>query len=91
MRRSLMVVAAMATLGLAIAASSSDRSLAQQSTVTTVAATTAPKAGKGEKVCRVKLKYSGEVKTWVCKAQEPCCVWHEINYVKCGSPTFRCL
>ena len=91
MRRSLMVVAAVATLGLAIAASSSDPSLAQQSTVQTVAATPAPKAGKGEKVCRVKLKYSGEVKSWVCKAQEPCCVWHEINYVKCGSTITGCL
>jgi hypothetical protein len=49
------------------------------------------KAGKGEKVCRVKLQYSGEVRTWVCKLDEPCCVWHEINYVKCGSPTFKCL
>ena len=49
------------------------------------------KAGKGEKVCRVKLQYSGEVKTWVCKQEEPCCVWHEINYVKCGSVTFKCL
>jgi hypothetical protein len=34
---------------------------------------------------------SGEVKTWVCKQEEPCCVWHEINYVKCGSVTFKCL
>ena len=91
MRRSLMVLAAVATLGLAIAASSNERSLAQQSTVQTVAATPAPKAGKGEKVCRVKLKYSGEVKSWVCKAQEPCCVWHEINYVKCGSTITGCL
>ena len=43
------------------------------------------------KVCRVKLKYSGEVKTWVCKSEEPCCVWHEINYVKCGSTITGCL
>ena len=49
------------------------------------------KAGKGEKVCRVKMIPSGEVKTWVCKQEEPCCVWHEINYVKCGSVTFKCL
>jgi hypothetical protein len=49
------------------------------------------KAGKGEKVCRVKLQYSGEVKTWVCKKEEPCCVWHEINYVKCGSTITGCL
>jgi hypothetical protein len=56
---------------------------------------TAPKAtlkvGKGEKVCRVKLKYTGEIKTWVCKKEEPCCVWHEISYVKCGSTITGCL
>ena len=51
----------------------------------------AVKAGKGEKVCRTKLKYSGEVRTWVCKSAEPCCVWHEINYVKCGSTVTGCL
>jgi hypothetical protein len=49
------------------------------------------KAGKGEKVCRVKLQYTGETRTWVCKTQEPCCVWHEINYVKCGSTITGCL
>jgi hypothetical protein len=59
--------------------------LAQQTKKQTV------KAGQGEKVCRVKLKYSGEVRNWVCKKEEPCCVWHEINYVKCGSTTFGCL
>ncbi|HWB47359.1 MAG TPA: hypothetical protein VG900_18160 [Hyphomicrobiaceae bacterium] len=48
-------------------------------------------AGKGEKVCRVKLKYSGETRTWVCKKEEPCCVWHELNYVKCGSTITGCL
>ena len=49
------------------------------------------KVGKDEKVCRVKLKYSGEVRTWVCKKQDPCCVWHEINYVKCGNTITGCL
>jgi hypothetical protein len=49
------------------------------------------KAGKGEKVCRVKMQYTGEVKTWTCKVEEPCCVWHEINYVKCGSTITGCL
>jgi len=49
------------------------------------------KAGKGEKVCRVKLQYTGQVRTWVCQKDQPCCVWHEINYVKCGSTTFGCL
>jgi hypothetical protein len=62
--------------------------LAQQSTVVKVAAT---KAGKGHKVCRIRLKFSGELRTFVCKRDEPCCAWHEINYVKCGSPTFGCL
>jgi hypothetical protein len=55
------------------------------------AKTAAVKAGKGEKVCRVKLKYSGVIKAWVCKKEEPCCVWHEINYVKCGSTITGCL
>ena len=62
-------------------------SLAQQAPAKTQTA----KAGKGEKVCRVKLQYSGEVRTWVCKKEEPCCVWHEINYVKCGSTITGCL
>ena len=31
----------------------------------------AVKAGKGEKVCRVKMIHSGEVKTWVCKRKSP--------------------
>jgi hypothetical protein len=64
-------------------------SVAQQAPAATKAAVV--KAGKGQRVCRVKLKYSGEIRTWVCKKEEPCCVWHEINYVKCGSTTFGCL
>jgi hypothetical protein len=55
------------------------------------AAAAAVKAGKGEKVCRIKMKYSGEIKTFVCKKEEPCCAWHEINYVKCGSTVTGCL
>jgi hypothetical protein len=51
----------------------------------------AQRAGRGQKVCKVKMKYTGQVKTFVCKTDEPCCVWHEINYVKCGSPVFKCL
>jgi hypothetical protein len=51
----------------------------------------AVKAGKGEKVCRVKMIPSGERRSWICKSEEPCCVWHEINYTKCGSVTFGCL
>jgi hypothetical protein len=49
------------------------------------------KAGPGEKVCRVKLQYTGEVRTWVCPKEVPCCVWHEINYVKCGTTFTGCL
>jgi hypothetical protein len=57
------------------------------------AASKAPKvkAGKGEKVCRVTLKYTGEKRAWVCRREQPCCVWHEINYVKCGSTITGCL
>jgi len=50
-----------------------------------------PKVGAGEKLCRTKLKYSGEVRTWVCKKDELCCVWHEINYTKCGAAGLNCL
>ena len=89
MQRGVMAVTAAMAMGLAMLVGTSDRSLAQQSSTKTAVAT--PKAGKGEKVCRVKLKYSGEVKTWVCKSEEPCCVWHEINYVKCGSTITGCL
>ena len=60
-------------------------SLAQQKKAPAV------KAGKGEKVCRVTLKYIGEKKAWVCKTEQPCCVWHEINYVKCGTTFTGCL
>jgi hypothetical protein len=49
------------------------------------------KVGKDQKLCRVKLKYSGEVRTWVCQKDQPCCVWHEINYVKCGTTWSGCL
>ena len=77
------------TLGTAAAALAPVDALAQQSQSKKAAMTV--KAGKGEKVCRVKLQYTGEVRTWVCKKEEPCCVWHEINYVKCGSTITGCL
>ena len=50
----------------------------------------APKVGKDEKLCRYKFS-SGEMRTWVCKKEEPCCAWDAINYVKCGSAVFKCL
>jgi hypothetical protein len=71
-----------AALVLAPAAPMAQQSAAKKPAVT---------AGKGEKVCRVKMQYSGETKSWVCKKEEPCCVWHEINYVKCGSTITGCL
>jgi hypothetical protein len=76
-------------LGTAAAALAPMDALAQQPQPKKAAMTV--KAGKGEKVCRVKLQYTGEVRTWVCKKEEPCCVWHEINYVKCGSTITGCL
>jgi hypothetical protein len=72
-----------ATLALAPVASVAQQSPAKKAQTV--------KASKGEKVCRVKLQYSGEVRTWVCRKEEPCCVWHEINYVKCGSTITGCL
>lgn len=74
----------LAVLAAAVVAFTPGASLAQQKTP-------AVKAGKGEKVCRVTLQYTGEKKTWVCKSDQPCCVWHEINYVKCGTSFAGCL
>jgi hypothetical protein len=84
-----MVVLASLMLGAAAVMFGGAPTLAQDASGKKMAARV--HAGKGEKVCRVRLKYSGELKTWVCKVEEPCCVWHEINYVKCGSPVFKCL
>ncbi len=47
-------------LGAAALALTLDAPLAQQAKKATV------KAGKDEKVCRVRMKPSGEVRTWVC-------------------------
>jgi hypothetical protein len=79
-----------ACLALALAIGATTIMLAPGTSVAQQKAATV-KAGKGEKVCRVKLKYSGETRTWVCKREEPCCVWHEINYVKCGTTWSGCL
>jgi hypothetical protein len=79
----------LSTVALAGCALALGPAVAQQSPPAKKSATA--KAGKGQKECRVKLQYSGEVKTWVCKTEEPCCVWHEINYVKCGSTVTGCL
>ena len=78
-------------LGAAAVALAPAPSLAQQTPAKKAQAVKTVKAGKGEKVCRVKLQYTGETRTWVCKKEEPCCVWHEINYVKCGSTITGCL
>ena len=72
-------------LGAAALALTFDAPMAQQ------AKQAAVKAGKDEKVCRVRMKPSGEVRTWVCPKNVPCCVWHEINYVKCGTTFSGCL
>jgi hypothetical protein len=74
-------------LGAAALALAPTDTLAQQSAPKKAAV----KAGPGEKVCRVKLQYTGEVRTWVCPKEVPCCVWHEINYVKCGTTFTGCL
>ena len=72
-------------IGAAALMLSPEAPLAQQ------AKKSAVKAGKGEKVCRVRMQPSGEVRTWVCPKDVPCCVWHEINYTKCGTTFTGCL
>jgi hypothetical protein len=79
------------SLALALVALSPLSASAQQTPAKkAVAATTLPKAGAGEKVCRHKFP-DGTPQAWVCKKEEPCCAWDEIKYVKCGSVTFKCL
>ena len=78
-------------VGAAILALAPAPSQAQQTPAKKAQTAQTVTAGKGQKVCRVKLQYTGEVRTWLCPKEVPCCVWHEINYVKCGSPVFKCL
>ena len=80
----LAIVLGAGTLALGPVASIAQQTPAKKATATV-------KAGPGEKVCRIKMKYSGEIKSFVCKKEEPCCAWHEINYVKCGSTITGCL
>jgi hypothetical protein len=78
-------------VGAAIIALAPVPSQAQQTPAKKAPTAQTVKAGKGQKVCRVKLQYTGQVRTWVCPKEVPCCVWHEINYVKCGSTITGCL
>lgn len=87
--RSPLLLASLA--GAAIFALAFSPAQAQQTAARKAQAAQTVKAGKGEKVCRVKLQYTGEVRTWICPKEVPCCVWHEINYVKCGSTITGCL
>jgi hypothetical protein len=50
----------------------------------------APKAGKNEKVCTYKFP-DGEKRSWVCDKAVPCCAWDAIKYVKCGTTITGCL
>ena len=48
------------------------------------------KAGKDQKVCRSRQP-SGNIKTWICRKDQPCCVSHTFNLYTCGSQLLRCL
>ena len=78
-------------VGAAILALAPAPSQAQQTPAKKAQTAQTVTAGKGQKVCRVKLQYTGEVRTGLCPKEVPCCVWHEINYVKCGSTITGCL
>lgn len=41
------------------------------------------------KTCRSRLP-SGKIKTWRCKANQPCCVNHTMSIYVCGSPIIGC-
>lgn len=87
MTRMLAALALAASLALApsaVTAQDAQSKAPAQKTATTV------KAGKGEKVCRYRFP-TGELKSWVCKKEEPCCAWDLFSYVKCGSTITGCL
>ena len=84
------ILAALAlAASLALAPSAVTAQVAQSKTPAQKASTTV-KAGKGEKVCRYRFP-TGELKSWVCKKEEPCCAWDLFSYVKCGSTITGCL
>jgi hypothetical protein len=74
-------------IGLAVSLSAAPASAQQKEAK--AAKSSAPKAGKDEKVCNYRFP-SGERRQWVCKKVEPCCAWDAINYVKCGSTITGC-
>ena len=78
------------TAALALAPTAVTAQSAQSKAPPAQKASAAVKAGKGEKVCRYRFS-SGELKTWVCKKEEPCCAWDLFSYVKCGSTITGCL
>jgi len=56
-----------------------------------LATTDAMAAGKkATKICKHKTQ-SGKVKTWRCRADQPCCSAEMINYYTCGSKLLGCL
>lgn len=77
-------------LGAALAAGGLVLGATEGSAQTASKKEAAPKAKKGEKVCRYKFP-TGERRAWVCKKEEPCCAWDAIKYVKCGSTITGCL
>ncbi len=83
-----MLAAFAVAVSLALAPSAATAQGAQSKAPVQKAATV--KAGKGEKICRHRFS-SGELKTWVCKKEEPCCAWDLFSYVKCGSTITGCL
>lgn len=44
---------------------------------------------KSTKICKHKTQ-SGKVKTWRCRADQPCCSAEWLNYYTCGSKTLGC-
>ncbi|KWT66785.1 hypothetical protein APY04_2192 [Hyphomicrobium sulfonivorans] len=45
---------------------------------------------KQTKICKHKTS-NGKIKTWRCRADQPCCSAEMINYYTCGSTTLGCL
>ena len=53
-------------------------------------ASPADAGAKGIKICKHRTA-SGQIKTWRCRVDQPCCSAEMINYYTCGSKLLGCL
>ena len=88
--RRLSSLSLLALIAAAVPAGSAGAQQAEPAAKAKKAIAAKSKAAPGMKTCNYKFP-DGERRTWSCAAQEPCCAWDAIKYVKCGSTITNCL